>query len=107
MIATLTDQLKAKDKQIEALHSQITELQAQLRMVMDDKFYRPEISSPTNADTNKLHSQDFPDDVEQFDAEADLKDITASEDVDAVINRQIDAIASEHGFTGWAEEHKA
>lgn len=109
-IATLKLQLKTKDEQIAGLHAQLLELSSQLRMAMEDKFYHPEIVPKPDPEANKLHGPDFPADVEEFDAEEDGKLIGSTEDIDSDINRQIDKIAAEQGFSpakGWAEEHRA
>jgi hypothetical protein len=89
LIGLLTRQLAEKDRQLAAAASQMAKLQEQLGMVLEDKYYKPEIPPAARPEAPPAPLYDGQD-VSVFDGEAD------GADLDEALDGEFLALAREH-----------
>ncbi len=88
LLEILQEELRQKNEQIRSL-------QAQLQILLDDKFFKPAIRPVAEPNANRMTPR-FADDVSEFDPAEDAR----------LIGQAIDDIAKEQGLASdWAKEH--
>lgn len=101
LLRSLEVQLKAKDAQLATLTALVAEKDAQIRLVMEQTFYRPVIAPRKDVDASKPSPADdasaLSDVSEQeLDESADRKDPKHKSPEQLDIEKQFDEIYAEH-----------
>jgi hypothetical protein len=101
VLALLQDQLEAANRREQQLLCQLAEKDAQIRMVLEDKFFKPVLTERPNLPETNVRME-LSEDVVRFPTEGDAKAIEAQQQEEKKTRESLDA-----ELANIAEDHRA
>lgn len=103
-VASQQEILVMQVEQIKATNHHLEEALSQIRMVMDERFFRPTVTNSPIEGGKVLPASAEPSDVEGFDERSDGELLKQQQTLSTDLDREFEQLAAEQGVD-WKKEH--